>query len=206
MEFEHAVRRRRMTRRFRPDVPVEPATVADLVTLAQRAPSAGFSQGWDVVALVEDEARARFWRATTDPEHPPDPWLAGVRPAPALLVMVADPAAYLARYAEPDKGWTDRSRDRWPIPYWDTDTAMAAMIILLGATDRGLASLFFGVPAGAHDAVRDALGIPPDRRIVGIIALGTEAERVRSPSLRRGRRPLDEVLHVGRFGAHGASE
>ena len=98
--------------------------------------------------------------------------------APALVLCLSDPAAYLDRYAEPDKGWTDRSVEHWPVPYWDTDVAMAAMIILLGAVDDGLDALFFGVPVEQHGAVKAALDIPDGRRIVGIVALGHEAERV----------------------------
>lgn len=205
MDLIDAVSRRRMVRRFDPARGVPLETVTDLVRLAQRAPSAGHTQGWDVLALLDADDRARFWeacreRAATEPDQP-DPWLRGVSAAPVLLVMLADRTAYLDRYAEPDKGWTDRSLDRWPIPYWDTDTAMAAMIILLGAVDAGLGALFFGVPGPRHDAVKAAYAVPPGRRIVGVIALGHEAERVRSPSLRRGRRPVGDVLHVGRFGA-----
>ena len=200
MELLDAVSRRRMVRRFDPDRPVPLDTVADLVRLAQRAPSAGHTQGWDVLALLDPVDRGRFWEATREADREPDAWLRGVSAAPVLLLMLADPTAYLDRYAEPDKGWTDRSLDRWPIPYWDTDTAMAAMILLLGAVDVGLGALFFGVPAARHDAVKAAYAVPPDRRVVGVVALGHEAERVRSPSLDRGRRPLGDVLHVGRFG------
>ena len=224
MQLRDAVRRRRMVRRFDPDRPVPAEVVRDLVELAQRAPSAGFTQGWDVLALTGED-RAAFWAATREedggedsggadsggadsgdgggPAGAADPWLQGVSAAPVLLLWLANPTAYLDRYAEPDKGWTDRSLRRWPVPYWDTDTAMAAMVALLGAVDAGLGALFFGVPAQRHDAVRAAYGIPPDRRLVGVTALGHEARRVRSPSLRRGRRPLEEVLHVGRFGASG---
>jgi hypothetical protein len=56
------------------------------------------------------------------------------------------------------------------------------------------------VPAGAHDEVRLALGIPQTHRIVGVVALGHEARRVTSPSLRRGRRSFDEAVHWGAFG------
>jgi nitroreductase len=77
--------------------------------------------------------------------------------------------------------------------------------MLLGAQDAGLGALFFGVPVERHDAVRAALRVPPGRRLVGVVALGHEAERVGgSPGTRR-RRPLDDVLHVGRFGEHGVS-
>lgn len=204
VELTDAIRRRRMVRRFDPDRPVAEGVIRDLVDLAIRAPSAGFTQGWDFLALLDPGDRAVFWRAAepaADGRSEPDAWLRGVSSAPALLLCLADPAAYLDRYAAPDKGWTDRSPDRWPIPYWDTDTAMAAMLVLLGAVDRDLGGLFFGVPGGRHDTVKAALGIPPGRRIVGVIALGHESERVSSPSLRRGRREVDEVLRLGRFGA-----
>jgi len=204
MDLLDVVSRRRMVRRFDPDRDVPLDTVRRLVTLAQHAPSAGHTQGWDVLALTDAPDRERFWEVTREGPGEPDAWLRGVSAAPVLLVMLADPTAYLERYAEPDKGWTDRSLDRWPIPYWDTDTAMAAMIVLLGAVDAGLGALFFGVPGARHDALKAAYAVPPGRRVVGVIALGHEAERVRSPSLRRGRRPLGDVLHLGRFGASAA--
>jgi nitroreductase len=188
-----------MVRRFDPSRPVDPQLVRALVALAVRAPSAGFSQGWDFVALTEDADRATFWEAASEP-GPPDAWWRGVSAAPALVVCCSDPGTYLDRYAQPDKGWTDRSLEHWPVPYWDTDVAMAAMILLLGAEDAGMGALFFGVPAGRHDAVKEALGIPADRHLVGVVALGHEAGRVSGSARTRRRRPLDEVLHHGRFG------
>ena len=189
-----------MVRRFDPDVAVSVEVVRDLVGLAVRAPSAGFTQGWDFVAVLEADDRSAFWSATDD-GSPPDAWRRGVGSAPALILCLSHPTAYLDRYALPDKGWVDRSPERWPIPYWDTDTAMAAMVLLLGAEDAGLGALFFGVPGERHPAVREAFGIPADRRLVGVVALGTEARRVSGSARSRPRRPLDEVLHEGRFGA-----
>ncbi len=115
-------------------------------------------------------------------------------------MCLSDPQRYLDRYAEPDKGWADRDPGRWPVPYWDVDTGMAAMLVLLGAVDSGLGACFFGVPADRHAPTLAALGAPPDRRIVGVVSLGHAAPDRRSPSLRRGRRPLAEVAHAGRFG------
>ena len=204
VELREAVLHRRMVRRFDPARAVPPEVVRDLVALGVRAPSAGFSQGWDFVALLDPADRAAFWSATDD-GTPPDAWRRGVSAAPALVLCLSDPEAYLDRYAEPDKGWTDRSPDHWPVPYWDTDVAMAAMVVLLGAQDAGLGALFFGVPVERHDAVREAHGIPPGRRLVGVVALGHEAERVSGSPRTRRRRPLDEVLHMGRFGHSGVS-
>ncbi|MGL5818060.1 MAG: nitroreductase family protein [Phycicoccus sp.] len=203
MELRETVVRRRMVRRFDPAVPVSADVVRDLVGLAVRAPSAGFSQGWDFVALLDPGDRAAFWTAASGP-RPDDAWRRGVSAAPALVLCLSDPGRYLARYAEPDKGWSDRSLHRWPVPYWDTDTAMAAMVLLLAAEDRGLGALFFGVPAERHDAVTEAHGIPASRRLVGVVALGAEATRVSGSARTRPRRPLDDVLHHGRFGVSGA--
>ena len=93
---------------------------------------------------------------------------------------------------------------RWPVPYWDIDTGMAALLMLLTAVDEGLGGLFFGVPPESHEDVHEAFAIPHDRSIVGVVALGRPAAAAAStpgsPS-RRPRRQLSEVVHAGRFGA-----
>ena len=201
MELTQVIRRRRMVRRYDPDRPVPDEVVQACLTAAIRAPSAGFSQGWDFLVLRSPAERAAFWSATTGDE-PADSWLAGMATAPALVVCLSDPDRYLDRYAEPDKGWADRDPARWPVPYWDVDTGMAAMLALLTVVDAGLGACFFGVPPARHTAVREALGIPGNRRFVGVISLGYAVPHPASPSLARGRRGLDEVAHWGRFGVH----
>ncbi|GAB3436583.1 hypothetical protein GCM10027517_06900 [Phycicoccus ginsengisoli] len=211
MELREVLRRRRMVRRFDPDRPVGRPALDAVLCAAQRAPSAGFSQGWDFVVLAGDDDRDAFWSAvsaeTADTPGEPDAWLRGVSAAPVLVLCLSDPDVYLDRYAEPDKGWTDRDPARWPVPYWDVDTGMAAMAMLLAAVDEGLGALFFGVPAAAHDRVREAHGIPGNRRLVGVVALGHERARVGGSSRTRPRRPAAEVVHWGTFGGadHGLS-
>jgi nitroreductase len=200
MELADAVRRRRMVRAYDAERPVDRGTLLRLLDAAVRAPSAGFSQGWDFLVLTTAADRARFWAATSEPGAEPDAWLRGMRSAPALVVCLSDPQRYVDRYAEPDKGWTDRDPGRWPVPYWDVDTGMAALLVLLTAVDEGLGGCFFGVPPEHRDAVLAAFGVPADRRVVGVVSLGHPAPDRRSPSLRRGRRPVAEVAHDGRFG------
>lgn len=202
--FAALVRSRRMVRRFS-DQPVASELVDRIVGLGLRAPSAGFSQGWDFVVLDDPAAHERFWNATSDRAAEPDRWLRGVSSAPVLILCCSDKQTYLRRYAEPDKPWQDGSADHWPTPYWDVDTGMAVMIMLLAATEAGLGSLFFGVPGERIPAVLDAFGIPSDRRIIGVIALGRPAESTPSGSTRaRRRRPLSEVMHRNRFGPSAA--
>jgi nitroreductase len=197
MELTDAIRARRMIRSYDSDRPVPRETLDELLELAVRAPSAGYSQGWHFLVLADITSTRTFWAATAGGEDA-DPWLQRMQTAPALIVCFSDKQVYLDRYAEPDKGWTDRDEAHWPIPYWDVDTGMAALLLLLGATDRGLGACFFGVPGEQWDALRAAFAVPPRLRPVGVVSLGYPASDVRSPSLRRGRRP--DVVSYGSFG------
>lgn len=196
VEFREVVRRRRMVRRYTTD-PVDPAVVDRALAHAVRAPSAGFTQGWAFVVLDTPDDVARFWTATTGPGAP-DRWLQGMSRAPVVVLPCSRKAAYLDRYAEPDKGWTDRDEARWPVPYWHCDAAMAALLVLQTAVDEGLGACFFGVPPDRLGALRAELGIPADVDPVGAITLGhpEPGGAAGSPSRRR-RTPLEEVVHRG---------
>nr|WP_297425243.1 nitroreductase family protein [uncultured Actinotalea sp.] len=205
MELRDVVARRRMVRAFT-DEPVPPAAVDRMLAHAVRAPSAGFSQGWAFLVLDTPDAVARFWAATTPPGRSaaPDRWIAGMRRAPVLIVPLAREAAYRERYAEADKargGEPQDPRERWGVPYWFVDTGMAALLALLTAVDEGLGACFFGVPAARVPALREAFGVPEDHEPVGAIAVGhpAPAQAVRGSGARRRRRPLEEVVHRGRW-------
>ena len=158
MEFAEVVRRRRMVRTYDPTRPVPAATVRRLLEHAIRAPSAGFSQGWAFLVLDEPADRDRFWDATAGPGAR-SRWLTGMRTAPLIIVAHSHKDAYLDRYAESDKGWTDRDESRWPVPYWHIDTGMATLLMLLTAVDEGLGACFFGIPPERTDAYRGAFGV-----------------------------------------------
>jgi nitroreductase len=201
MELRDAVLSRRMVRSYDPDRPVPREQLNMLLNLAIRAPSAGHTQGWQFLVLDDITSREKYWSATS--EDPPDQWLSRMRSAPALIVFFSDREAYLERYAEPDKGWTDRDENRWPVPYWHIDTGMAAMIFLLAAQDAGLAACFFGVPPDRWPALFAAFDVPARLAPVGVVSLGYPAPDVRSPSLRRGRRTVDDVVNYGSFDPAG---
>jgi len=174
-----------------------------MVHNAVRAPSAGFSQGWAFLVLDQPSEVEQFWEATT-PEHKairPDAWLRGMRTAPAIIVPFSSKAQYLDRYAEPDKGWTDRDESRWAMPYWHIDTGMASLLILQTAVDEGISACFFGIPPGRTDALRDAFGVPAEYTPIGAIAVGHPApqEGSRGSVARRKRKPMEDVVHYGRW-------
>ena len=182
------------------DEPVDPAVVDRALANATRAPSAGFSQGWGFLVLDQPDDVRRFWAATTDPDQTPDRWLQGMSKAPVVVIPCSSKAAYLDRYAEPDKGWADRDETRWPVPYWDIDTGMASLLILQTVVDEGLGACFFGIPPARLGAVRDAFGIPDRFSPIGAVTIGHPATggAKGSPSTRT-RKPVDDVVHRGRW-------
>jgi nitroreductase len=197
MELGEAIRRRRMVRNFE-DRPVPAEALDRILDHARRAPSAGHTQGFAFLVLEEPEQVGRFWDCTFPLERRGDFRWAGLFRAPVVILPCASKEAYLDRYAEPDKGWEDRDEGRWPVPYWDVDCAMATMSILLTAVDEGLGALFFGIFDGLA-ALRETFGIPDAFHPIGAVALGWPAPDEPSPSLRRGRRPSEEVIRRGHW-------
>ncbi len=192
MEFQDVVRRRRMVRNFE-DRPVPDEALDLILENALHAPSAGFSQGWAFLVLQGDEKR--HFHDVTYPGHDD----LGVYRAPVLIVCLSHKDAYLDRYTEPDKGWTDRDESRWPAPYWDIDTGFAALLMLLTAVDNGLAGVFFGIAPDKIRVFHEEFGVPDPYHPIGAIALGYAATDTPSSSLKRGRRPQAEVVHRGRW-------
>ena len=194
MEFEQAVRRRRMVRSFSRE-PVEPGVVDDICDLARRAPTAGNTAGVEFLVLEGSDAAA-YWDVTLSPERRDGFAWPGLLDAPVLVVVWADLGGYLRRYREPDKGHTGLGSGAaaWPVPYWFVDGGAAVMTMLLAAQDRGLGAAFFGM-FDHERAVRKRFGVPPDRRGVGTVAIGHRSGDDRpSQSAARPRPALDEVV------------
>lgn len=181
------------------DRPVAGESVDRMLANAQRAPSAGFSQGWAFLVLDTSDDVARFWEASSPEPDASNGWLRGMRTAPVVIVPLASKSAYLDRYAEPDKGWTDRDEARWPAPYWFIDTGMATLLLLQTAVDEGLGACFFGIPPERIASFKEAFDVPADHHPIGAVTVGhrvTDAGPAGSPA-RRSRRA--DAVHRGRF-------
>jgi nitroreductase len=201
MEFSEVVRRRKMVRSFE-DRPVDLEVVRRLLDTARRAPSAGFSQGFDFVVLHGPEQTRRYWDITLPEPRRSSFGLPGLLRAPLLVLPITDKATYLARYSEPDKVAAGlQTEEAWPVRYWDVDTGMAAMLLLLAAVDEGLGALFFGI--FQHEAELMAeLGVPEGHHPIGTVAIGhPTTEQPPSSATRRPRRPLGEMVHFGHWSA-----
>jgi nitroreductase len=197
MQFADVVRGRRMVRSFTAQS-VEPEVLDRICELAVRVPAAGNTQGLDLVVLEGSETEL-YWNASLAASRREQfPW-PGLLVAPVLLIPVSYPGAYVERYSEADKAHSGLGvgQDAWSVPYWYVDSAFSAMVALLAAVDEGLGAVFFG-QFDHEPAIKEALGIPADRRPVGTIAIGhATAEQRASQSAMRPRRPLEEIVHRG---------
>ena len=198
MDFDEVLRRRKMTRRFQPTALADDL-LGQILHAATRAPSAGFAQGVDLLVLTSTAARARFWEIASDRSWRERQGSSlGLTAAPVIVIPVADPDAYVRRYAADDKSSTLlylRDTERWTTPYWLIDAAYATMLLLMAATANDIGSLFFQLH-GEHDAIARELGIPPERELIGAVALGYPSgdEPSTSPA-RRERRAFEDVIH-----------
>ncbi len=198
MELTEALRRRRMVRSYDPDRPVAADDLEAVLAAALRTPSAGFTQAVSLLVLADPADRENFWGLCAESDSR---WLRGMRTAPVLVLVWTSAEAYADRYAQPDKGWTDRNLGRWSAPYWYVDAGMAALAALLSVVDRGLGGCFFGVPVERVEAVRAHFGVPVDQLSVGVLSLGYPAPVAPaggSPT-RRPRRPAGELVHRSRW-------
>jgi nitroreductase len=197
LEFERVVLKRRMVRNFQPE-PVPRESVDRILSLALHAPSAGFSQGWAYVVVREEKLRKQIGDLQGEAD-----FYAGKRfhkfvsEAPALIVACVSEEMYHDRYREPDKLKDDGTEIDWPTPYWHFDIGCACMLIFLAAVNEGLASAFTGV--FRVQEMKKLLNIPAHFHPVGVISIGYAAKDIKSPSLKRGRRTLQQVVHYERW-------
>jgi nitroreductase len=208
MEFTDVIKKRKMVRAYR-DETVAPEARERILAAANRAPSAGFSQGYALLTLEGAGQLGPFWELlsayhgeeASAGDNSAGPSFEPVTRAPLVVVPLSCKKVYLDRYARQDKGWTDRDEAHWPVPYWDIDTGFTALLMLLAAVDEGLGALFFGIPPHQIADFRKLYGVPDDYLPIGAIAIGhpdPAADLGGSAKIIK-RRSLDDLVHRGRW-------
>jgi len=194
MDFYEVVRRRRMVRNYT-DEPVADEALERMLGTARKAPSAGFSQGQQLVVVTEPAKRSEIARLCDEDSYVAQGFDRWISQAPVHVVVCVRPETYLERYREPDKGGPEGEAgqaENWPVPYWWVDAGATMMLLLLSAEAEGLAAGFLG--SHAMPELRRHLGIPDDVEPVGIVTIGHPAPDRRSGSLARGWKPDTEVI------------
>ena len=179
--------KRRAVRRFE-EGGVEPEVIERIARLAQRAPSAGFSQGQRLVVVTDPARRREVARICGEEEMVADfgPW---VSECAAQFIPCVSEAIYHRRYQEPDKVKDDGTEIDWPVPFWWVDIGATMQNVMLAAVDEGLGCGFMGPDI---DGLRGYLGIPDEFVPIGVMPVGRPLPDVRSPSLKRGWVPFED--------------
>lgn len=187
MEFARVVMKRRAVRRFE-DGGVEPEVIERIARLAQRTPSAGFSQGQRLVVVTEPSRRRELARICGEGAYDDlgmGPWISECA---AQFVPCVSEAIYHRRYQEPDKIDDVGTEMVWPVPFWWVDVGATMQNIMLAAVNEGLGS---GFADGEVDEIRALLGIPAEFTPIGVMPVGRPLPDVRSESLKRGLVPFE---------------
>lgn len=192
MDFKQVVYKRRMVRNFT-DSPVHLGSLERILDIARRGPSAGYTQGQDFIVVTDLKLRATIAEMCGEAYYVEKGFDPFISKAPVLVIPCTSEAAYHRRYQEPDKVGDDSTEIDWPVPYWYMDGGCAVMLVLLAAVNEGLAAGFSGV--WDLDKLRTLLNIPSEVTPLGVIPIGHPAPDKPSPSLKRGRRQKESVIH-----------
>lgn len=183
-----------MVRAFRSE-PVDETVIAECVDLAARAPSAGKSQGWNLLLLTGAET-SRYWDITLPQEKREAFAFPDLLEAPCIALSIANPQTYLDRYSEDDKkkSGLGESTQAWVAPYWTIDASFSTMTFLLALHDKGIGALFFA--HSNESTLRSEFQIPDHVEILGALAFGYSVDESRAGrSAARSRRSAAEIVH-----------
>jgi len=171
MDYWDAIRARRNIRSYT-DQPIPPADLDRILDAGRRAPSASNRQHWDFVVTTDRsqlEALSHVWRG------------AGHLAAAAAGIVLVVP------HPETDR---DARTDIY-------DLGQATYAIMVAAAGAGVGTGHASI--GDVDATRRIFGIPEDQDPAYMIALGYPADRPLRPTDRLKRRPMEEVVHRGKW-------
>jgi coenzyme F420-0:L-glutamate ligase/coenzyme F420-1:gamma-L-glutamate ligase len=173
-----AISARRSVRKFA-SMPVDGATVEQIVALACAAPAPHHSRPWRFVHIRTQHARDRLadamtgaWRADLEREGKPVREVAGLlRRSQAQLAEA--PVLLLACLSLGDrKRWPDAARRRAERDMFVQSLGASLQNLLLAAGEAGLAGYLKGAPLFCADAVRTALEVPSDWEPTFLVLLG----------------------------------
>ena len=209
MEFSQTVATRRSVHEYS-DEPIAESTLETIFEHVTLAPSGYNLQPWEFLALREEETKEALKEVAygqdhvltadttvvvlgnTDPmahaETVFDDWLAkGYIPDEDVRGSLLDSVEGMAAMSESERRiWTTRS------------TALAAMTLMYAAWNQGVASC----PMEGFDAeaLVETFDIPDGYEPVMLVTLGYPAEETADiENERKGRRPVEEILHYETF-------
>ena len=169
MDYFEIVNERHSTRAFT-DRPIEAEKVQKILETANRAPSAGDLQGYEIYRITKPEHRSALVQAALGQDF--------IAEAPVVLIFCANPARSAVWY-----------KQRGVRLYSVQDATIACTFAMLAATALELSTVWVG--AFDEEAVRQAVGIPQGLTPVAILPIGYAGKKSRITP----RRELSDLVH-----------
>ncbi|KPK21035.1 MAG: hypothetical protein AMJ70_07220 [Dehalococcoidia bacterium SG8_51_3] len=175
------IKQRKSVRRFL-DRPVEREKIMMCLEAARAAPSACNSQPWRFIVVDEPELKKRLCERAFRGIYFIN---AFCKKAPVIVVVVSERGRFLARIGGMFRGTR----------YYLIDIGIAGEHFVLQAEEMGLGTCWIGW--FNESAVKKALGIPKDKKIDVLIALGYyNKKKVKSA---QNREPLEKVASFNAY-------
>jgi nitroreductase len=152
------------------ETPIEDEKLHKILETANKAPSAGNLQGYEIYIVRKLEQRKALVKAAWDQEF--------LAEAPVVLVFCANPARSVVKYGE-------RGSNLYSIQ----DATIACAYSQLAAKAQGLDTVWVG--AFDEKAVSDNLQIPPELRPITLLPIGYAGKEPHP----RPRRDLRDLIH-----------
>lgn len=208
MDVLTAIALRRSVREFKPD-PVSEDVITALLTAAHQAASSWNLQPWEFIVVTDQHAKEALAEAVTVGNQPvvlnggvTFVCLGSMRQQDALADRIANTP--LPPDAAPERrerlvltAAKMREDVQWRREHVLTNTYIGIAQLVLASQSLGLGSLWMG---GYDEAkVKEVMGIPDDYLVASLVTVGTPAQEIIGPAVRK-RRPLEEVVHRNSFG------
>jgi len=169
MEFFDVVRSRHSVRLFK-EKEIEKKKLMEILDAANKAPSAGNLQGYEIVVVKDYKTKANLSKAAFDQEF--------IAQAPVVLVFFANQKKSSWRYGE-------RGKELYSIQ----DATIAASYAQLATTAVGLASVWVG--GFYEEEVKSLLKAQKETKPIAIIPIGYADEKPEATP----RREISDVAH-----------
>lgn len=165
------LQKRRSIRKYKA-TPIESEKVTKILEAARLGPSANNQQPCQFI-VVKDSAARESLRAAYSAD-----WFAQ---APVIIVGCVNPK----------EAWR---RGMFGEEYWKVDLAIAFQNLILASTELGLGTCW--VANFDENAVKKALNIPKDIRVVAMTPVGYPDEEKGPPTERK---PLEKIVHYEKW-------
>jgi nitroreductase len=169
MDFFKTVEDRRSMRKYA-NTPVEDEKLHKILETANKAPSAGNVQGYEIYVVRKLEQRQALVKAAWDQGF--------LAEAPVVLIFCANPSRSVEKYG-----------DRGTSLYAIQDATIACAYSQLAAKAQGLDSVWVG--AFDEKVVSDVLHLPQELRPIILLPVGYAGKEPRP----RPRRDLRDLIH-----------